>query len=77
MASISRHPEMIKLIESAVDDVNRNLPSFETIKKVSILPSEFEVDTGELTPSLKLKRRVVEQHNAARLDAMYESEPAS
>ncbi len=77
MASISRHPEMIKLIESAVDDVNRKLPSFETIKKVSILPSEFEVDTGELTPSLKLKRRVVEQHNAARLDAMYESEPAS
>ena len=74
--AIARHPEMIDLIESSVDDVNRVLPSFETIKKVTILPAEFEVETGELTPSLKLRRHVIEQRYAVVLDAMYESEPA-
>ncbi len=38
-----------------------------------ILPDEFAIETGELTPSMKMKRKVVEQRNAAILDSMYDS----
>ena len=72
-AAIAEHPEMIASIESAVSSVNRDLASFETIKKVRILPAEFSIETGELTPSMKLKRKVVEERNAALLDEMYAS----
>ncbi len=63
---------MVEFIEAAVAEVNRGLASYETIKKVHILPTEFSIETGELTPSMKMKRKVVEQRNAAVLDAMYD-----
>jgi long-chain acyl-CoA synthetase len=70
-AVIAEHPEMIKLVEAAVDKANSELASYESIKKVAILPAEFAVETGELTPSMKIKRRVVEQQNMDVLDSMY------
>ncbi len=71
VATIARHPDMIATINGAVDEVNANLASYETIKKVSILPEEFAVETGELTPSMKVKRKVVEERNMDVLDSMY------
>lgn len=70
--AIAEHPAMVELIDSAVAVVNRGLASYETIKRVHILSAEFAIETGELTPSMKMKRRVVEQRNAAVLDAMYD-----
>jgi long-chain acyl-CoA synthetase len=70
---IAANPEMVALIEAAVAEVNSDLASFETIKKVRILPNEFAIETGELTPSMKMKRKVVEQRNAALLDSMYDA----
>jgi long-chain acyl-CoA synthetase len=75
-AAIADNREMVAVIEAAVAEMNRDLASYETIKKVTILPGEFTIESGELTPSMKVKRKVVEQHNADRLDAMYESELA-
>ncbi|MGD2064708.1 MAG: long-chain fatty acid--CoA ligase, partial [Nitrospirota bacterium] len=72
--AISKHAEMVELIEAAVAEANRNLASYETIKRVAILPDEFSVEAGELTPSLKMKRRTVERHYAAVLDSMYETD---
>ncbi|MDH4279785.1 MAG: long-chain fatty acid--CoA ligase, partial [Acidimicrobiia bacterium] len=72
VATIGRHPDMIAAIDKAVEEVNSNLASYETIKKVSILPAEFAVETGELTPSMKVKRKFVEDLNVGVLDSMYD-----
>jgi long-chain acyl-CoA synthetase len=50
---------LITAVEAEVKNVNQSLASFETIKKIKLIPKDFTVETGELTPSLKLKRRVV------------------
>lgn len=57
-----------------VDEVNRTLAHFETIKKVHVVPDEWSVEEGELTPSMKLKRRVVEQKYKDAISAMYRDE---
>ena len=54
-----------------VTALNRQLASFETIKKFVILPQDLTVETGDLTPSLKLKRQMVERKYQALLDDLY------
>ncbi len=71
-SELCTRPEVQALIESEVETLNRNLASFETVKKVRILPDEFTVTSGELTPSLKIKRKVVLTNYRALLDEMYE-----
>lgn len=66
--------EIRSVIDSAIDGVNQELPSFETIKKFAILPHDLSVEGGELTPSLKVKRRVVEERYADLLDSLYPDE---
>ncbi|MBI2711529.1 MAG: long-chain fatty acid--CoA ligase [Bdellovibrio sp.] len=66
-----KNPKIISLVQRIVDDVNKHLASYESIKKFVILPQDFSVETGELTPSLKIKRRVVGQKFKAELDSMY------
>jgi long-chain acyl-CoA synthetase len=60
------------LIAPYVDQVNRTLARYESVKQFAILPRDLSVDEGELTPSLKVKRKVVEKRYAALLDKMYE-----
>src|SRR5262249_32824351 len=70
-ASLAERPEVKKLIQEAVDAVNGQLPSYETIKKFAILPGDFAQETGELTPTLKVKRKVVTEKYRAVLDGFY------
>jgi long-chain acyl-CoA synthetase len=63
---------VVKLVQGYVDEVNQSLASYETIKKFAILPADFTVDAGELTASLKVKRKVVEQKYRQVLDRFYE-----
>ena len=58
-------------IEGLVEDVNRELSRFEQIKRYAILPRDFSADEGEITPTLKLKRRVCQEHFAAEIEALY------
>jgi long-chain acyl-CoA synthetase len=58
-------------IQAAVDHVNRDLAQVETVKKFHIVPRAFSIETGELTPTLKLKRNVVYRKFSAEIDAMY------
>lgn len=67
-----KHSKIQALIQKSIDDLNRQLPGFESIKKFKILPNEFTVETGEITPSLKIKRRLVTQKYKAELDSMYD-----
>ena len=63
---------MRALLEPYFDEVNRSLAKWETIKKFAILPRDLTIDAEELTPSLKVKRKVVEKKYKARLDKLYE-----
>jgi long-chain acyl-CoA synthetase len=58
-------------IEEIVDEVNAGLSRFEQIKRFAILPRDFSMADGELTPTLKLKRRICEEHFAAEIEALY------
>jgi long-chain acyl-CoA synthetase len=58
-------------IQAVVDAVNAELSRFEQIKRFAILPRDFTADDDELTPTLKLKRRVCEHHFAAEIERLY------
>jgi long-chain acyl-CoA synthetase len=58
-------------IQALVDDVNRELSRFEQIKRFTILPRDFSAEEGEITPTLKLKRRVCEEHFAPEIEQLY------
>jgi long-chain acyl-CoA synthetase len=58
-------------IRALVDEVNSDRSRFEQIKRFAILPRDFSADEDELTPTLKLKRRICEQHFAAEIERMY------
>ncbi len=70
---VHRHPRIAELIEREVQDVNKHLASFESVKYFRILPRDFSQETGELTPSLKVKRKVVTERYRELIDEMYAS----
>lgn len=70
-AELIKNPKILSLTQKMIDEVNRQLASFETIKKFVILPQDFSVETGELTPSLKVRRSFVNKKYQAELDSMY------
>ncbi len=67
-------PEVLALYESIVAGVNKDLAQFEKIKKFIIVPDEFSMANGALTPTMKLKRRFIEQRYSKELDQLYDSE---
>jgi long-chain acyl-CoA synthetase len=58
-------------IQDVVDEVNRERSRYEQIKRFAILPRDFSADEDEVTPTLKLKRRVCEEHFAAEIEQLY------
>jgi len=71
---LSRDERVRALIEGVVDAVNAERSRYEQIKRFAILPRDFTMDDGELTPTLKLKRSVVHEHFAAELEELYAGE---
>ena len=67
------NPALKTIIQTYIDQLNQPLASYETIKEFAILPADFSVETGELTPSMKVKRKVVEQKYAQILESFYSS----
>jgi long-chain acyl-CoA synthetase len=59
------------LYQEIIDALNRDLSQFERIKKIEILPAEFSIESGELTPTLKVKRKVVEERWRDTIEALY------
>ena len=66
------NPDFLDIVDQHVQGKNTKLARFETIKKYRILKNEFSQDTGELTPSLKLKRKVVQKMYAEEIESLYE-----
>jgi long-chain acyl-CoA synthetase len=74
-AALLRHPDAVAKVEREVMANLRDLASYETPKKLALLEDDFTIERGELTPTLKVKRRIVEQKCAAEIARLYE-EPA-
>lgn len=68
---LCRAPQVIDLIQKEVDRFNAEFGNYEMIKKFAILPQEWTIDTGELTPSLKLKRRVINDKYKVTIEGFY------
>ncbi len=69
--ALLRHPEVEKLIESEIKIRLTNMKHYEKIKKFALIDQDFTVDNNMLTPSLKVKRRVVMKHYGERILALY------
>jgi long-chain acyl-CoA synthetase len=59
------------LVQGVVDEVNADLSRYEQIKRFAILPRDFSAEEGEVTPTLKLKRRVCQEHFAREVESLY------
>lgn len=70
-ADLAGKPEVRDLVWGEVEAVNRRLASYETIKKIHVLDRDFTQETGELTPKMSVKRKVVERTWADELEGMY------
>ena len=73
-ASLTQSPEIRNYVQVQMDAVNDDLPPYETLKKFVILPREFSMEKGEITPTLKLKRNVVRDKYGDQMDALYEAD---
>jgi len=69
--ALAAHPQIHQLLAERVAQLNQPLASYETIKKFIIAPTDFTPESGELTPTLKVKRKVVTQKYQAQLDRLY------
>ena len=70
-AEIVVAPETEKLVAGYIEELNGKLNRWETVKKFAILPRDLSIEAGEITPSMKIKRRSVESNFADQIDEMY------
>ncbi|MGB2921954.1 MAG: long-chain fatty acid--CoA ligase [Mycobacterium sp.] len=71
VSDLTTDPDLCSEVELAVKEANQAVSKAEQIRKFRILPVDFTEDTGELTPTLKVKRKVVAEKFAADIDALY------
>jgi len=70
-ADLVVQPQIRALFDSRIAELSRELANYERVKRYTLVPREFTRENGELTPTLKLKRRVIEQEYADVIEAMY------
>lgn len=70
---LTKHPLIYQRVKETIDSVNSRLASYETIKKFAILPVDFTIESGELTPTLKVKRKVVYEKYKDIIENLYAS----
>ncbi|MET9337955.1 long-chain fatty acid--CoA ligase [Nonomuraea sp. NPDC003804] len=71
LAELAEHPDVVKTVETAVEAANAKLARVQQVKKWALLPHEWTAETAELTPSLKLKRRVIHAKYAEVIEGLY------
>jgi long-chain acyl-CoA synthetase len=73
LEELAVHPKVRELIEMEIEQRNKNLASYEGIKKFEILPRDFSIEGGELTPTLKVKRKAVVEKYKDEIESLYET----
>lgn len=66
-----RDPRVLDWYQNLVREALRDFAGFEQVKRISLLPREFTIEAGELTPTMKVRRRIVEKHYADSIEALY------
>ncbi len=69
---ITKHPKVLAIYDDVVKTTNAGLAKYEQIKKYTVLPLMLSIDDGTLTPTLKVKRRIVEQNYTDLIEELYE-----
>jgi long-chain acyl-CoA synthetase len=77
LAGVVADKKVVAEYQRIVDEVNKGLAHFETLKRVNVVPEEWSIESGELTPSMKLKRRIVEKKYAGEITEFYKDEATS
>ena len=72
---LTQHPELRKTLERFVASANTKLERWETVKRFAVLPAEFSVDDGGVTPNMKIRRKVVTDLYADLVDSLYDDDP--
>ena len=70
-AELIKLPEVTTLLQKQVDKYNIQFSHPEQVKKIALLADEWTIDSGELTPSLKIKRKIIEQKYATQIESLY------
>jgi long-chain acyl-CoA synthetase len=70
-AELLARPEVVAAFQEVIEAANRDLARFEAIKRFRLISEPLSMDKGELTPTLKVKRRVVEKRDASRIESLY------
>ncbi len=68
---LTEHPEICAFMQGVVDEATRDLPPYERIRQIVVLPRELTILDGELSPTLKVKRRVVEERYRVEIEEMF------
>jgi len=72
-SEISQSPAALKMVQRDVTMITAHLADYERVRRVALLPEEFSIDSGELTPTLKVKRRVIDERYGELIDDLYGS----
>ena len=75
VADLARHPAVLAEAQRAVDRANERLTRVEQVKRFAVLPVEWTAESGELTPTLKMRRRVIAERYAAEIESLYQPAP--
>ncbi len=71
LSGLAKHPDVIAMYERQLERVNRTLPPFNQVRRCAVLEHDFTLESGELTPTMKVKRRVVQKKYGELIDALY------
>jgi len=71
LKDLVKNSKIIKIIEAEVEKHTRGLSAFEKIKKIALLDKDFEIDKGEITPTMKIKRNIIAQKYVTLIDSLY------
>jgi len=70
-AELTEHPDIVGLVEAHIAEVNQSLATIEQVKKFKILPEDFTVDAGTITPTLKIKRKPIGERYQGAIESLY------
>lgn len=71
VASASKDPAFQRFLQGEIDAINGKLAQVQTIKRWTIIPTEFTIDGGELTPTMKMKRKVIREKYGSQIESLY------
>ena len=71
LSALSQHPKVIMRIQKEIDEFNKKFGKWEQIKKFELTPETWSIELGLLTPTMKMKRKIIKAHYQSLIDKIY------